>query len=49
MPDDFTGTANLGNLLKISMKQFGGKSKLVNARRLPVDDPLQRCPGARKT
>ena len=26
------------------IKLVGGKSKLVQARPLPVDDPLQRCP-----
>ena len=26
------------------LKLVGGKSKLVIARPLPVDDPLQRCP-----
>jgi UDP-glucuronate decarboxylase len=26
------------------LKLVGGKSKLVPARPLPVDDPLQRCP-----
>jgi len=51
-PDDFTGPVNIGNPVEISMKQLaeavlkvvGGKSKLVIARPLPVDDPLQRCP-----
>src|SRR5262249_4060337 len=51
-PDDFTGPVNLGNPVEISMRTLaetilrvvGGKSKLVTARPLPVDDPLQRCP-----
>ena len=50
--DDFTGPVNLGNPVEITMRQLaetvlklaGGKSKLVIARPLPVDDPLQRCP-----
>jgi UDP-glucuronate decarboxylase len=51
-PDDFTGPVNLGNtvempirhLAKTVLKLVSGKSKLVQARPLPVDDPLQRCP-----
>src|SRR4029453_12231666 len=52
-PDDFTGPVNLGNpaelpirhLAETILKLVGGKSKLImNARPLPVDDPLQRCP-----
>ena len=51
-PDDFTGPVNLGNPVEMPIKQLaekvielvGGKSKLVHARPLPVDDPLQRCP-----
>jgi UDP-glucuronate decarboxylase len=52
-PDDFTGPVKLGNPMEIPIKVLaekiielvGGKSKLViNARPLPVDDPLQRCP-----
>ena len=51
-PDDFTGPVNLGNpvempvkhLAELVIKLVGGKSKLVQARPLPVDDPLQRCP-----
>ena len=51
-PDDFTGPVNLGNPVEITIRQLaekvieltGGKSKLVIARPLPVDDPLQRCP-----
>ena len=50
--DDFTGPVNLGNpvempirhLAETVLKLVGGKSKLVQARPLPVDDPLQRCP-----
>src|SRR5512139_3947674 len=51
-PDDFTGPVNLGNPVEMPIKHLaekviqivGGKSKLVMARPLPVDDPLQRCP-----
>jgi UDP-glucuronate decarboxylase len=52
-PDDFTGPVNLGNPAEIPIKVLaerviglvGSKSKLItNARPLPVDDPLQRCP-----
>jgi len=51
-PDDFTGPVNLGNPVEMPIKHLaekvielvGGKSKLVWARPLPVDDPLQRCP-----
>src|SRR4029077_11678098 len=50
--DDFTGPVNLGNPVEISIKQLaemilklvGGKSNLIKARPLPVDDPVQRCP-----
>ncbi len=51
-PDDFTGPVNLGNPVEMPIKHLaekvielvGGKSKLVMARPLPIDDPLQRCP-----
>ena len=51
-PDDFTGPVNLGNPVEMPIRQLAerilklvnGKSKLVQARPLPVDDPLQRCP-----
>ena len=51
-PDDFTGPVNLGNPVEMPIRHLaekviklvGGKSKLVQARPLPVDDPLQRCP-----
>ena len=51
-PDDFTGPVNLGNPVEMPIKHLaekviqivGGKSKIVQARPLPVDDPLQRCP-----
>ena len=51
-PDDFTGPVNLGNPVEMPirdlaekvLKLVNGKSKLVQARPLPVDDPLQRCP-----
>src|SRR5580704_13046751 len=50
--DDFTGPVNLGNPVEMPIKHLAekilklvnGKSKLVQARPLPVDDPLQRCP-----
>ena len=52
IPDDFTGPVNLGNPVEMPIRQLaetvlklvGGKSKLVKAAPLPVDDPLQRCP-----
>ena len=51
-PDEFTGPVNLGNPVEMPIKHLaekiielvGGKSKLVMARPLPIDDPLQRCP-----
>ena len=51
-PDDFPGPVNLGNPVEMPVKHLaekilavvGGKSKLVFARPLPADDPLQRCP-----
>jgi UDP-glucuronate decarboxylase len=51
-PDDFTGPVNLGNPVEMPIRQLAetvlklvnGKSRLVQARPLPVDDPLQRCP-----
>ena len=51
-PDDFTGPVNLGNPVEIPIRQLAekvlklvtGKSKLVQARPLPVDDPMQRRP-----
>ena len=51
-PDDFTGPVNLGNPVEMPirhlaekvLKLVNGKSKLVQARPLPADDPLQRCP-----
>jgi UDP-glucuronate decarboxylase len=51
-PDNFTGPVNLGNPVEVSVWQLadtilrlvGGKSKVVRARPLPVDDPVQRCP-----
>jgi UDP-glucuronate decarboxylase len=51
-PDDFTGPVNLGNPVEMPIRHLaekiiklvGGKSKLIQARPLPVDDPLQRCP-----
>ena len=51
-PDDFPGPVNLGNpgeftirqLAKMVVELSGSKSKIVNARDLPEDDPLQRQP-----
>src|SRR3982751_4231796 len=51
-PDDFTGPVNIGNPVEMPIRQLaqaviklvGGRSKIVQARPLPVDDPLQRCP-----
>ena len=51
-PDEFTGPVNIGNPVEITVKELAerivkivnGKSKIVHARPLPVDDPLQRCP-----
>ena len=51
-PEDFTGPVNIGNpvempirhLAEMVLKLVNGKSKLVQARPLPADDPLQRCP-----
>src|SRR5882762_4378285 len=51
-PDDFTGPVNLGNPVEMPirhlaekiLKLVNGKSRIVQARPLPVDDPLQRCP-----
>ena len=50
--DEFTGPVNIGNPVEITVKELAerivkivnGKSKIVHARPLPVDDPLQRCP-----
>ena len=51
-PDDFPGPVNLGNPGEFTIRQLaemvvelsGSKSKIVNARDLPEDDPLQRQP-----
>ena len=51
-PDDFTGPVNLGNPVETPVRHLAekildlvnGKSKIVQARPLPADDPLQRCP-----
>jgi UDP-glucuronate decarboxylase len=51
-PDEFTGPVNIGNPHEIPVKELAervvrivnGKSKVVHARPLPADDPLQRCP-----
>lgn len=51
-PDDFPGPVNLGNPDEFTIRELaesvkeltGSSSKIVNARRLPEDDPLQRQP-----
>ena len=51
-PDDFTGPVNLGNPTEFTIRQLaqhvidliGSKSKIVQARPLPEDDPAQRQP-----
>ena len=51
-PDDFTGPVNLGNPGEFTIRELaeqvieltGSNSKIVIARELPEDDPLQRCP-----
>jgi UDP-glucuronate decarboxylase len=51
-PDDFTGPVNLGNpgeftireLAEMVVELTGSASKIVQARPLPEDDPLQRRP-----
>ena len=51
-PDDFTGPVNLGNPAEFSIRQLaelvvklsGSKSKIVQTRPLPEDDPAQRQP-----
>ena len=51
-PDDFPGPVNLGNPGEFTIRQLAemvvelsrSKSKIVNARDLPEDDPLQRQP-----
>ena len=50
-PDKFTGPINLGNPSEFTIRELadkvvkltGSRSKLV-FKRLPVDDPMQRCP-----
>ncbi len=50
-PDDVTGPINLGNPVEITVRELaerviamtGSRSK-IEARPLPVDDPVQRCP-----
>jgi UDP-glucuronate decarboxylase len=32
------------HLAETVLRLVGGKSKLIQARPLPIDDPLQRCP-----
>src|SRR5262245_20762251 len=51
-PDGFTGPVNLGNPNEFTIRQLaeqvvelsGSKSKIVQARPLPEDDPIQRQP-----
>lgn len=51
-PDEFTGPVNLGNpgeftireLAHMVVEMVGSKSKVVQARELPQDDPTQRQP-----
>ena len=53
--NDFSGPINLGNPTEISILKLakeiieltGSKSKIIN-KRLPVDDPKQRCPDINK-
>jgi len=50
--DDFVGPVNLGNPHEFTIRELAGmvlkvaqsRSKIVNAKELPVDDPLKRCP-----
>jgi len=50
-PDDITGPMNLGNPVETSVAELalliieltGSRSKIVH-RKLPIDDPIQRCP-----
>jgi UDP-glucuronate decarboxylase len=50
-PDDITGPINLGNPVETSVAELaqviveltGARSKIVH-QKLPVDDPIQRCP-----
>ena len=52
MPDDFPGPVNLGNPDEFTIRELaeqvvelvGSSSKIVQARPLPEDDPLQRQP-----
>lgn len=51
-PDDFVGPVNLGNPSEFTIRELaemvvelsGSKSKIVKAKPLPEDDPLQRRP-----
>jgi UDP-glucuronate decarboxylase len=51
-PDDFTGPVNVGNPSEFTIRELaeqvvhlsGSKSKIVQARPLPEDDPIQRQP-----
>ena len=53
--NDFSGPINLGNPREISILKLaeeiieltGSKSKIIN-KRLPIDDPKQRCPDINK-
>jgi UDP-glucuronate decarboxylase len=51
-PDDLIGPVNVGNPTEFTVRQLaehvvrlvGGRSSITQARALPADDPLQRCP-----
>jgi UDP-glucuronate decarboxylase len=50
-PDDVTGPINLGNPVEITVRELAervigmtGSRSRIEARPLPVDDPVQRCP-----
>jgi UDP-glucuronate decarboxylase len=51
-PDDFTGPVNIGNPAEFTIRELaelvvelsGSSSKIIEARPLPEDDPLQRRP-----
>lgn len=52
LPDSFTGPVNLGNPTEYSVRELaetvvrlaGSSSRIIRARPLPADDPVQRCP-----
>jgi UDP-glucuronate decarboxylase len=51
-PDDLPGPVNIGNPVEFTIRELaemtvelcGGSSPIINAKPLPADDPLQRCP-----